>query len=62
MSRRLQARAKWNASANTMHYTLDHLGSPRLITNNAGNVLGVQNFDPFDGGGLFGSGALQFTA
>jgi RHS repeat-associated protein len=44
-----------------MNYALDHLGSPRLITNTVGTVLDVQNFEPFGGGGLFGSGALQFT-
>ncbi|MDP9193798.1 MAG: hypothetical protein M3P06_19055 [Acidobacteriota bacterium] len=45
----------------TMNYTPDHLGSPRLITDGAGTVIDEQNFDPFGGGGLFGSGALQFT-
>jgi RHS repeat-associated protein len=45
----------------TMNYTPDHLGSPRLITDGAGEVLDVQNFDPFGSGGLLGSGALQFT-
>lgn len=49
------------AGTSTMHYTLDHLGSPRLITNASGTVVGQQNFEPFGYGGLFGSGALQFT-
>jgi RHS repeat-associated protein len=46
---------------NTLHYTLDHLGSPRLITDASGTVLGVQKFGPFGDGGLYGSGALQFS-
>ncbi len=45
-----------------MNYALDHLGSPRLITNAAGTVLDTQTFEPFGSGGLFGSGPLQFTA
>jgi RHS repeat-associated protein len=49
------------AGATAMNYALDHLGSPRLITNSAGAVLDQQHFEPFGGGGLFGSGALQFT-
>ena len=49
------------AGSTTMRYTLDHLGSPRLITDDSGAVLGQQNFEPFGSGGLFGSGALQFT-
>jgi RHS repeat-associated protein len=44
-----------------MNYALDHLGSPRLITSAVGGVIDQQNFDPFGEGGLFGSGALQFT-
>ncbi|MDP9193800.1 MAG: hypothetical protein M3P06_19065 [Acidobacteriota bacterium] len=44
-----------------MNYALDHLRSSRLITDSSGDVLDEQNFDPFGGGGLFGSGALQFT-
>lgn len=45
----------------TKHYTLDHLGSPRLITGAAGQVLGVQTFDPLGGGGTSDGGFLQFT-
>ena len=43
------------------HYVLDHLGSPRLITNGEGGVLGVQEFAPFGGGGTADGGTLQFT-
>lgn len=49
------------ANTNT-HYSLDHLGSPRLITNSSGATVHQQTFDPFGSGGLLGSGALQFTA
>jgi RHS repeat-associated protein len=41
------------------HYTVDHLGSPRLITDATG--LHAQDFDPYGNGGLLGSGALQFA-
>ncbi|HWS72167.1 MAG TPA: RHS repeat-associated core domain-containing protein, partial [Thermoanaerobaculia bacterium] len=41
------------------HYTVDHLGSPRLITDASG--VHAQDFDPFGNGGLLGSGALQFA-
>jgi RHS repeat-associated protein len=41
------------------HYTLDHLGSPRLVNDSTG--AHAQDFDPFGNGGLLGSGALQFT-
>jgi len=43
------------------HYILDHLGSPRLVTDNAGQVLGTQSFTPFGEGGTTNGGALQFT-
>ncbi|HEY0143199.1 MAG TPA: RHS repeat-associated core domain-containing protein [Thermoanaerobaculia bacterium] len=43
------------------HYFLDHLGSPRLITDGGGNFLGVQEFAPFGGGGSRDGGTLQFT-
>jgi RHS repeat-associated protein len=43
----------------TKHYTLDHLGSPRLVNDSTG--AHTQDFDPFGNGGLLGSGALQFT-
>jgi RHS repeat-associated protein len=32
------------------------------VTNGAGNVVGIQNFDSFGGGGSSNGGALQFTA
>ncbi|HET8796424.1 MAG TPA: RHS repeat-associated core domain-containing protein, partial [Thermoanaerobaculia bacterium] len=44
------------------HYTLDHLGSPRLITTATGQIAGTQTFAPFGDGGTTGGGALQFTA
>ena len=43
------------------HYALDHLGSPRLVTDASGDKLGEQHFAPFGDGGATGSGALQFT-
>ncbi|HEX8616195.1 MAG TPA: RHS repeat-associated core domain-containing protein [Thermoanaerobaculia bacterium] len=45
----------------TRHYGLDHLGSPRLITNASGAVLGTQDFTPFGTGGTSNGGTLQFT-
>ncbi|HEX8618084.1 MAG TPA: peptidoglycan DD-metalloendopeptidase family protein [Thermoanaerobaculia bacterium] len=44
------------------HYALDHLGSPRAITNSSGALVGTQEFTPFGTGGTSNSGALQFTA
>ena len=49
----------------TYHFALDHLGSPRKITNSVGNPVGggaVQEFAPFGAGGTSDGGALQFTA
>ena len=43
-------------------YHLDHLGSPRLVTNNIGIRIGEQPFDPFGSGGTLDGGRLQFTA
>lgn len=43
------------------HYSLDHLGSPRVITDDAGTLIGTQSFAPFGAGGASDSGALQFT-
>ena len=43
------------------HYHLDHLGSPRLITNTAGAPVGEQAFLPFGEGGTTDGGRLQFT-
>ncbi|HEX2834234.1 MAG TPA: DUF4157 domain-containing protein [Thermoanaerobaculia bacterium] len=45
----------------TRHYTLDHLGSPRFVTNSNGQPVGTQDFDPFGSGGTTDGGALQFT-
>ncbi|HEY0142069.1 MAG TPA: RHS repeat-associated core domain-containing protein, partial [Thermoanaerobaculia bacterium] len=42
-------------------YHLDHLGSPRLVTNGAGVRIGEQTFDPFGTGGTLDGGRLQFT-
>ncbi|MCU1245321.1 MAG: hypothetical protein JWN02_1231 [Acidobacteria bacterium] len=48
--------------AGTRHYVTDHLGSPRAVFNDAGQLLGTQQFAPFGQGGATGAGALQFTA
>jgi RHS repeat-associated protein len=45
----------------TKHYILDHLGSPRLVTNGSGQPLGIQNFDPFGYGGTTDGGTVQFA-
>jgi RHS repeat-associated protein len=45
----------------TRHYVLDHLGSPRLVTNASGQTLGTQDFAPWGPGGTSNGGALQFT-
>ncbi|HEX3067372.1 MAG TPA: RHS repeat-associated core domain-containing protein [Thermoanaerobaculia bacterium] len=49
------------SSSGTKHYILDHLGSPRFITNGSGQAVGPQNFAPFGSGGSTGSGTLQFA-
>jgi len=49
------------SSLGTRHYSLDHLGSPRLVTDASGQVVGTQNFEPFGGGGSRDGGYLQFT-
>lgn len=54
--------ARESAAKGTTHYFLDHLGSPRAITNTAGTLLGTQTFDPWGNGGTADGGALQFTA
>ena len=43
----------------TVHYTLDHLGSPATLTD-AGGLASTVSFDPFGTGGI-NFGALQFT-
>jgi RHS repeat-associated protein len=53
--------ASVSASAGTRHYVLDHLGSPRVIANQSGTILGRQSFAPFGGGGTSDGGMLQFT-
>jgi RHS repeat-associated protein len=40
---------------------VDHLGSPRLITNSTDFTASTQSFAPFGAGGASNSGALQFT-
>lgn len=49
------------SSTGTKHYVVDHLGSPRLVTNGSGQIIGTQNFAPFGSGGSSGSGTLQFA-
>jgi RHS repeat-associated protein len=48
-------------STGTRHYALDHLGSPRALTNSSGTLLGAQDFQPFGLGGTSDGGALQYT-
>jgi RHS repeat-associated protein len=43
------------------HYHLDHLGSPRFVTNSAGARLGEQTYTPFGIGGTADGGRIQFT-
>jgi RHS repeat-associated protein len=54
--------ARESAAKGTTHYFLDHLGSPRAITNASGTLLGTQTFDPWGNGGTTDGGALQFTS
>jgi len=49
------------SSSGTKHYILDHLGSPRFVTNASGQAVGPQNFAPFGSGGSTDSGTLQFA-
>jgi RHS repeat-associated protein len=49
-------------SAGTRHYGLDHLGSPRILTDTTGALAGYQDFAPFGSGGTTTGGALQFTS
>ncbi|MEA2491387.1 MAG: hypothetical protein QOH21_3179, partial [Acidobacteriota bacterium] len=49
-------------SAGTRHYGLDHLGSPRILTDTTGSLAGYQDFAPFGTGGTTNGGALQFTS
>ena len=45
----------------TLHYSLDHLGSPRVVTDGTGALVGYQTFAPFGQGGSSDGGSLQFT-
>jgi RHS repeat-associated protein len=45
----------------TKRFVTDHLGSPRFVTNSAGQPLGTIAFAAFGQGGATGMGALQFT-
>jgi RHS repeat-associated protein len=48
--------------AGIRHFALDHLGSPRLITDSSANGNPSTNdFSAFGSGGMTGSGPLQFT-
>ncbi len=54
--------AGFNTPAGKRHQSVDHLGSPRVITDDTGNMVGgIQQFTPFGSGGSVGAGALQFT-
>ena len=53
--------AGYNTPDGKRHYGVDHLGSPRVVTNAFGRLIGTQEFTPFGSGGSTGSGALQFT-
>ena len=55
-----------NTAAGTQHYSLDHLGSPRLVTDGAGNKLFQHHYLPFGeewtiGGGPVDGSTLRFT-
>ena len=52
-----------NTPTGPRHFSLDHLGSPRVITDAAGNLVGggLQSFDPFGLGGTSDGGPLQYT-
>jgi RHS repeat-associated protein len=47
--------------AGTRHFAVDHLGSPRVVTDGSGNLVGYEEFAPFGEGGATGAGSLQFT-
>jgi len=48
--------------AGTRHFILDHLASPRLVTDMSSSANPLTNdFSPFGSGGTTGSGPLQFT-
>src|SRR5262249_14111606 len=51
-----------DSAGGVKHYSLDHLGSPRLISNSSGQALGTQNYSAFGFGGTSDGGMLQFTA
>ena len=43
------------------HFSLDHLGSVRVVTDASGDLVGLQSFDPFGAGGSSNGGPLQYT-
>ncbi len=49
------------SSSGRKQYHLDHLGSPRWVTNTSGTLLGEQRFQPFGDGGTLDGGRIQFT-
>lgn len=54
--------AGFNTPAGKRHQSVDHLGTPRVITDDTGNIIGgIQQFAPFGNGGSLDAGALQFT-
>ena len=53
--------AGYNTPDGKRHYGVDYLGSPRVVTNAFGSLIGTQEFTPFGSGGSTGSGALQLT-
>jgi RHS repeat-associated protein len=43
------------------HYGLDHLGSPVVVTDSTGRLIGNIAYDAFGGGGATGAGMLEYT-
>jgi hypothetical protein len=39
------------SATGTKHFSLDHLGSPRYVSNTGGGYIGTQSFEPFGAGG-----------
>jgi RHS repeat-associated protein len=48
-------------ASRTLHYSLDHLGSPRVVTSASGQLIGTQYFEPHGHGGTTDGGFLQYT-